>query len=65
MKTSARTASHARPGAVNSEVQLNLGDGVTITAIATAESARALGLVPGSKATAIFKASSVLLGVVG
>jgi molybdate transport system regulatory protein len=59
----AGTVSHAQPGAVNSEVQLDVGEGLTITAIVTAESARALGLVPGSKAMAIFKASSVLLGV--
>jgi molybdate transport system regulatory protein len=57
------TISQAHPGAVNSEIQLDVGDGVTITAIVTEESARGLGLTPGSKATALFKASSVLLGV--
>jgi molybdate transport system regulatory protein len=40
-----------------------LPGGATITAIVTVESARTLGLAKGVEAVAIFKASSVILGV--
>ncbi len=51
------------PGAVNTEVALELPGGATVVAIVTAESAASLGLKPGKTATALFKASSVILGV--
>lgn len=54
-----------KPGAVNSEVVLDLGHGDTITAIITNESCQNLGLKTGAPATAIFKASSVIMGVEG
>jgi len=54
--------SRITPGAVNSEVVLDLPGGGTIAAIITNPSAKALGLVKGSSATAVFKASSVIIG---
>ena len=50
-------------GAVNAEVVIDVGAGLTIAAIVTQESANALALKPGTPATAIFKASSVIVGV--
>jgi molybdate transport system regulatory protein len=52
-----------RPGAVNSEIRIDLEGGVTLAAIVTNESANDLGLDVGADAVAIFKASSVILGV--
>ena len=52
-----------QPGAVNAEVVIDLGQGLTIAAIVTQESAIALGLAEGVEAAAIFKASSVIVGV--
>ncbi len=71
-KVSARNRLHGTvcavaPGAVNSEVTLELdgGGGVRIVAIVTEASARALGLAPGVEATALVKASDVILAVPG
>jgi len=50
-------------GAVNTEVVLDLPRGGTIAAIITNQSSTELGIEIGSKVTAIFKASSVILGV--
>ena len=55
--------SRVQPGAVNTEVVLDLGGGGSVTAIVTNGSSVALGLKPGAPAVAIFKASSVILGV--
>ncbi|HTN48952.1 MAG TPA: TOBE domain-containing protein [Burkholderiaceae bacterium] len=52
-----------QPGAVNSEVTLDLDGGGSVTAIITQDSAKSLGLKPGSRATAFFKASSVIVAV--
>jgi molybdate transport system regulatory protein len=57
------TVTRLQPGAVNAEVVIDVGGGLTIAAIVTQESARSLGLASGSAATAIFKASSVIVGV--
>jgi len=50
-------------GAVNSEVILALPGGGSIAVIVTQASAQALGLVVGVDAVAVFKASSVIVGV--
>jgi molybdate transport system regulatory protein len=51
-------------GAVNTEVVLD-ADGQALAAIITNESARNLGLAVGGSVLAIFKASSVIVGVAG
>ena len=51
------------PGAVNAEVVLDLDDGGSIGATVTQASLAELGLAPGARATALFKASSVILAV--
>jgi molybdate transport system regulatory protein len=50
-------------GPVNTEVDIEVGAGNTVSAVITHGSSVALGLSVGSKACAIFKASSVILGV--
>lgn len=50
-------------GAVNTEVVLELPGGASLAAIVTNESSNSLGLAVGMTASAIFKASSVIVGV--
>jgi molybdate transport system regulatory protein len=50
-------------GAVNTEVVIGLPAGGAVAAIVTNESAEALGLAVGVSAAALFKASSVIVGV--
>ncbi len=50
-------------GAVNDEVMLEIDDGKTITATITRQSALDLGLKVGGRATALVKASHVILAV--
>lgn len=69
LKLSARnqlpaTVAAVRPGAVNSEIILDLPGGGTLVAIITQDSAETLKLAPGAAALAVFNASSVILGVV-
>ena len=52
-----------RLGAVNAEVMIEIAGGARIAATVTQSSVAALGLRSGQRATAIFKASSVILGV--
>ncbi|WP_084162565.1 TOBE domain-containing protein [Paraburkholderia bannensis] len=52
-----------RRGVVNAEVTLELPGGIVIAAVVTDASVEALGLDIGASVTAVFKASSVLLGV--
>jgi molybdate transport system regulatory protein len=57
------TVARVQPGAVNTEVVLGLDGGATLAAVVTNRSSEALALQPGARATAIFKASSIILGV--
>lgn len=50
-------------GAVNDEITLDIGDGKTVTAVVTHESAEALDFAPGQKAQALIKASHIILAV--
>jgi molybdate transport system regulatory protein len=59
------TVQLVRRGAVNAEVTIALPGGAVIAAIITDASVDALGLAAGEAATAVFKASSVLLGTAG
>jgi molybdopterin-binding protein len=51
-----------KPGAVNTEVTISAG-GLQIAAIITNDSATRLGLATGTPASAVFKASSVIIAV--
>jgi molybdate transport system regulatory protein len=59
----AGTVARLTRGAVNAEVVIALGGGGTVAATVTDESVDTLGLAQGLAATALFKASSVILGV--
>lgn len=50
-------------GPVSTEVDVEIGGGNTISAVITHESAQRLGIVKGGHACALFKASSVIIGV--
>jgi len=68
MKISARnilsgTVKSVNPGAVDTEVVLELSPGIEVVSIITKSSAEKLALKPGAKAYAIIKASSVMVGV--
>lgn len=55
--------SHREDGAVSSEVILDIGDGKTIAAVVTRDSAEEMGLKVGDPAVAFFKSSHVILAV--
>jgi molybdate transport system regulatory protein len=57
------TVLSVKRGAVNAEVSLGLEGGAVVTAVVTNKSVDALGLAEGGSAVAVFKASSVILGV--
>ncbi|MGI4860918.1 MAG: TOBE domain-containing protein [Janthinobacterium lividum] len=59
----AGTVTRLTRGAVNAEVIIAVDGGAEVVAIVTNESAERLGLADGKPATAIFKASSVIIGV--
>jgi len=59
------TVARLQPGTVNAEVLIDVGGGQTMAAVVTQESALSLGLEPGMAVIAVFKASSVILGVPG
>jgi molybdopterin-binding protein len=68
MKISARNVLSAivksvTPGAVDTEVVVELSPGIEIVSIITKKSAETLRLKPGTKAYAIIKASNVMIGV--
>jgi molybdate transport system regulatory protein len=50
-------------GPVSTEVDIDVGGGNVITAVITVSSAKNLGLKKGGEAYALFKASSVIVGV--
>lgn len=51
------------PGAINSEVVIEVAPGVEMTAQITNASVSRLGLVPGKIAYAVIKADNVMVGV--
>ncbi len=68
MKLSARnqipgTIKTVRPGATTTHVTIEVTPTVTITCSITNEAAEELELKPGMKATAVIKASDVMVGV--
>lgn len=68
MKISARNmlkgkVKQIKPGAVNTEVVIELPGGSEIVSIITKESADKLGLADGKQAYAIIKATNVIIGV--
>ena len=68
MKLSARnvlpaTVKAVTPGAVDTEVIVELVPGIEIVSIITKKSAESLGLKPGTKAYAVIKASNVIIAV--
>lgn len=68
MKISARnilsaTVKAVTPGAVDTEVVVELAPGIEVVSIITKQSAAQLGLKPGAKAYAIIKASNVMIGI--
>ena len=50
-------------GATTSHVRIEIGPDVVVTASITNEAVDELGLVPGQKASAVIKASDVMVGV--
>lgn len=58
----AGTVAKVKTGSVNTEVQID-AQGLQVVAIVTNDSAEALGLAAGKPATALFKASQVVLAV--
>jgi len=68
MKLSARNVLKGKvvqlkPGAVNTEVIIELPGGPQIVSIITKESAENMGLVIGKQAFAVIKASSVMVAI--
>ncbi len=68
MKISARNVLKAKvkqvtPGAVNSEIVVELPGGIEMVSIITKSSTERLGLKPGKDVYAIVKASNVMIGI--
>jgi len=68
MKISARNVLKGKvkqitPGAVNTEVLVELPGGAEVVSIITKSSAERLGLKPGKEVYAIIKASNVIIGI--
>ena len=59
----AGTVAHVIKGAVNSEVAIRLSGGSMISAVVTNEAVEELQLATGQSATALIKASQVIVGV--
>ena len=56
------TGSAIEEGAVNAIVKLDVAEGVTISSTISMEAVKELGLAVGKEATAIIKATSVMIG---
>lgn len=68
MKVSARNVvpgviTAIEPGAVNTELQVEIAPGVAISSIITKKSCDNLGLAEGKRAYVVIKASNVMIGV--
>ncbi len=68
MKISARNilkgkVKEVKPGAVNTEVTVELPGGLSVVSIITKESAQNLGLVKGKDVYAVIKASNVMIAI--
>jgi len=68
MKVSARNVlkgkvKQVKPGAVNTEVIVELAGGAEVVSIITKESAESLGLQAGKEVYAVIKASNVMIAV--
>jgi molybdopterin-binding protein len=68
MQVSARnqlkgTVKKVEHGAVNSEVTIELADGLEVVSIITKESAEQLGLAVGKAVFAVIKASDVMIAI--
>jgi molybdopterin-binding protein len=68
MKISARNilkgkVKEIKPGAVNTEVMVELAGGMTVVSVITKESADRLGLAKGKDVYAVIKASNVMIAV--
>ena len=68
MKISARNVlkgkvRQIKPGAINTEVTVELPNGMEIVAVITKESAESLALIEGKEASAVIKASSVMIAI--
>ncbi|CAD5109597.1 TOBE domain-containing protein [Zestomonas carbonaria] len=59
----AGTVASVEDGAVNAEVVVTLPGGNQVTAMVTRDAVKELGLAPGVAATAVIKASHVIVGV--
>lgn len=59
------TVTQVKPGAVNTEVDIELVGGEKVAATVTNDSVETLGLRKGQEATAVFKAGAVILAVAG
>jgi molybdopterin-binding protein len=66
MKLSARNqlagvVTRVNPGAVNTEIEVEVAPGVKVVSVITKQSAESLGLKQGSKVYAVVKASNVMI----
>ena len=59
----AGTVQHIEKGAINSEIAIKLVGGMLVYAVITNEAVMELGLKPDAPATALIKASHVVIGV--
>lgn len=59
----AGTVQSIEKGTINSEIRIKLTGGTTVYAVITNEAVMELGLKPGVPASALIKASHVVLGV--